>query len=164
MYQYFKKFFNPPTLAYSYNKPRASVIAELNDIFQQKVSMFTNNDVTGKFKSENKFVLDVVSPAYTRGGKYSATLEAEIMEKEKDYTTIKTRVSPNPVWYLLFFLSIVFSLILFYNYISTGLIKFLFGSVAMLFCGPFISVALSNIGIGIIRERYYLYIHKKLKS
>ena len=118
----------------------------------------------GRFLSGDIFAIDSVSPAYTRGVKYSSTLIGQVDKSQNGTTQIKTKAKPSIALYFLFFVTIIFGIAYLYKFILTGSTTFLFWSLAMLILGPALSIALSNIANASIRERYRTYIDKELKT
>jgi len=164
MIRHFKTFFYPAVLTYSYNHPKQLVIAKITEILKREATLFTSNDMTGRFRNANTIVIDTVSFAYTRGVKYGSTLVGEITESEKDITNIKTKTKPAPVFYFLFFLAIILGLFYLYNFLQTGLTTSLGWSLGFLIVGPAICIGFSNVAIYSVRERYLMYIDKELKT
>lgn len=164
MIKYLKAFFYPEVVTYSYNKPKELVLARIEEIFKNKVTLFSFKDMSGSFITEDSFIIDVVSPASTGGIKYSSQLVGQVIETAKDITEIKTKAKPAFSLYVLFFGTIIAGLILLCKFIQTGLPGSLLWSLAMLIAGPAFSVGFSNVAITAIRERYIMYIHNELKG
>jgi len=164
MLKHFKTFFYPVVLTYSYNQSRESVIAKIEEVLQIKVTLLSSNDMTGRFLSSDTFVINTVSPAYTRGVKYGSTLIGQVIELQNGATQIKTKAKPSMALYVLFFVTIIFGIVYLYKFIQTGSTSFLFWSLAMLIIGPAVSIGISNVAIASIRERYKMYIDKELNT
>lgn len=164
MIKHLKTFFYPVVLTYSYNQPKAYVVAKITEVLKRKVTLFTSNDLTGRFRSDEIFVIDTVSFAYTRGVKYGSTLVAEIIESENGVTKIRTKAKPALVFYFLFFLAMILGLFYLFNFFQTGLIASLCWSLGILIAGPALCIGFSNVAIFSVRERYLMYIDKELKA
>ena len=164
MIKYFKTFFYPTVLTYSYDEPKELVIGKIKDVFRQKVTLLSSKDMTGYFLNSDTFIINAESPAYTRGVKYSSTLVGQVIQSQTGVTEIKTKAKPSFIFYILFFVTIIFGLIYLYQFMQTGETDFLFWSMALLILGPAISIGFSNVAIASIYERYQMYIHKELKK
>ncbi|KAA9036502.1 hypothetical protein FW778_17945 [Ginsengibacter hankyongi] len=162
MLRYFKTFFYPDTLTYSYNQSKETVLAKIEEVLKRKVTFLSSNDMKGRFLNSDTFAIDTISPAYTRGVKYSSTLIGQVVELGNETTQIKTKAKPSMALYFLFFVTIIFGIAYLYKFIQTGSTSFLFWSLAMLIIGPALSIGFSNVAIASIRERYRMYIDKEL--
>ncbi len=160
MLKHLKTFFSPTALTYSYNKPKELVIAEITEILKKKVTFLGSTDMTGKFLNQNTFAINIAS--LTSGIKYSSTLVGKIIESENGMTEVSTTAKPAFSLYSTFFMALVLGLIYLYKFFQTGSAGILFGSLAMLFLGPALSIAISNVEIYSVRERYTMYIDKAL--
>jgi len=164
MIKYFKTFFYPSVLTYSYNQPKEFVISKIKEVLENKVTFFSGNDMKGRLLNGDTFAINVVSPAYTRGLKYGSTLVGQISESQKGVTQIKTKAKTSIALYFLFFVTIAFGLAYLYKFKQTGSSEFLLWSLAMLIIGPALSIGFSNVAIASIRERYKMYIDKELNT
>ena len=162
MLKHFKTFFHPTVITYSYNQPKEIVIAKITEVFKQKVTLFSSNDMTGKFLNPDTFAISTVSFANTQGVEYGSTLVGHIVESENGETKINTKATPSFVFSLVFFITTIFGVIYFFKSIQTGLTEGLFWSLGLLILGPAISIGLSNVAIHSVRERYKMYIDKAL--
>jgi hypothetical protein len=162
MLKHFKTFFYPAVLTYSYNQPKELVIAKITEVLKQKVTLFSSNDMTGRFLNQDTFKINTVSPAYTRGVKYGSTLVGQIIESKNGMTEIRTKAKPSLALYALFFITLIFGLGYLYKFIQTGSTGFLLWSLAMFFLGPALSIGFSNVAIYSVRVRYNMYIDKVL--
>jgi hypothetical protein len=164
MLKYLKTFFFPTVLTYSYTMPKEMIICKISAIFSNKVTLFNNNDMTGKFLSKDTFSIEIVSVAFTRGIKYSSNLVGQIVELQNGISEIKTKAKPSFVFYFLFFVTIILGLNYLRRFIETGSTEFIVWSLAMLVLGPTLSIGFSNVAIASIRERYKMYVDKALKA
>ncbi|MFZ1304552.1 MAG: hypothetical protein WAR80_01855 [Ferruginibacter sp.] len=164
MIRHLKTFFYPAVLTYTYNYPKELVIAKITEVLKREATLFTSNDMTGRFRNPDTFVIDTVSFAYTRGVKYGSMLVCEITESEKGIINIKTKAKPALVFYFLFFLAIILGLFYLYNFLQTSLTTSLCWSLGLLIVGPAICIGFSNVAIYSVRERYLMYIDKELKT
>ena len=164
MIKHFKTFFYPSVLTYSYNLPKEIVIAKIVEVFKEKVTLFSSNDMTGKFINQDKFAINTISIANTRGVKYGSTLIGQIIESERGKTEVKTKTKPSLAFYLIFFITIFLGLFYFFKFVQTGLTEGLFWSLGMIILGPSIAIGLSNVAILSVQERYKMYIDKALKN
>lgn len=164
MIKHLKTFFYPAVLTYSYNHPKELVIEKITEVLKKKATLFTSNDMTGRFRNADTFLINTVSFAYTRGVNYGSTLVGVITESEKSITNINTKAKPALVFYFLFFLAIILGLFYLYNFLQTGLTTTLCWSLGLLIVGPAICIGFSNVAIYSVRERYITYIDKELKA
>jgi hypothetical protein len=164
MFKYLKPFFNPQTQNFSYRLPKELVIDKIEEVFKQRVSLLSSNDMEGSFLSKDIFKIDILSGFYSKGGKYSSRLIGEIIEYEKGITQIKTIAKPSLTLYIVFFFGVIFGLISFYKFIHTNSFHFLFWSILFLIGITSLSIGFSNAAIVSIRERYKMYIDKELKT
>lgn len=84
MLKHFKTFFYPTVFTYSYNQPKELVIAKITEVLKKKGTLFSSNDLTGRFLNLDTFAINTVSPAYTGGVKYGSTLVGHIMDLKKE--------------------------------------------------------------------------------
>jgi hypothetical protein len=164
MIKHFKTFFYPDTSIYTYNQSKEVVITKIAEVLKRKVTFLSSNDMKGRFLNGDTFAIDTVTPAYTRGVKYSSTLIGQVIKLQNGATQIKTKAKPSMALYFLFFVTIIFGIVYLYKFIQTGSTSFLFWSLAMLIIGPALSIGFSNVAIASIRERYKMYIDKELKT
>lgn len=162
MLKHLKTFFYPHTSIYNYNQSKEVVIAKIAELLKRKVTFLSSNDMKGRFFNGDTFAIDTVSPAYTRGVKYSSTLIGQVIELQNGTSQIKTKAKPSLSLYFLFFLTITFGIVYLFKFIQAGSPSFLFGSLAMFIIGPTLSIGISNVAIVAIRERYIMYIDKEL--
>ena len=164
MLKHFKTFFYPVVLTYSYKQPKQFVITRIAEVFKEKVTLFSSNDMTGRFLDQTTFAINTVSPVYTRGAKYGSTLVGQIIESKNGMTEIRTKAKPSLALYALFFITPILGLGYLYKFMQTGSTEFLLWSLAMLFLGPALSIGLSNVAIYSVRVRYTMYIDKALMT
>ena len=162
MIRHLKTFFYQAILTYSYHQPKKIVIDKIEKVLESKVTLFSGNDMTGRFFNADSFAINVVSPAYTRFVKYGSTLVGQISELQNGTTQIRTKAKPGSALYALFFLTIVFGFAYLYKFVQTSSTGFLFWSLVMLIVGPALSIGLSNMAIASVRARYKMYIDKEL--
>ena len=162
MLKHFKTFFYPTVLTYAYNQPKELVIAKITEVLKENITLFSSNDMTGRFLNQDTFVINTVSPAYTRSVKYGSTLVGQIIESKNGMTEIRTKAKPSLALYLIFFVTLIFGLLYLYKYIQTGSTGFLFWSLAMIFLAPALCIGFSNVAIYSVRVRYKMYIDKAL--
>ena len=162
MLKHFKTFFYPAVLTYSYNLPKELVITKITEVLKKKVTLFSSNDMTGRFLNQDTFAINTVSPANTKGVKYGSTLVGQIIESKNGMTEIRTKAKPSLALYSMFFVTLIFGLTYLYKFIQTGSTGFLFWSLAMLFLGPALSIGFSNVAIYSVRARYKMYIDKAI--
>lgn len=163
MFNHLKTFFYPVTLSYSYIQPKEVALAKIDEVLKKKITFLSSNNIKGRFLNSDTFVIDIVSPAYTRGIKYSSTLIGQVIELENGTTQIKTKTKTSLALYFLFFLAIILGIAYFYKFIQSGSTGFLIWSLAFFTIGPSLSIGISNVAIAAIRERYKMYIDKELK-
>ncbi len=108
MIKYFKTFFYPVTLIYSYNQPKEAVIAKIEKVLSRKVTFLGDNDMKGSFLSDDTFTIEMISFAYTNGVKYSSTLIGKVLEPQNGTTHIKIKAKPSFALYSLFFVTTIF--------------------------------------------------------
>jgi len=164
MLKHFKTFFYPTVLTYSYNQPKEMVIAKITEVLKKKVTLFSSNDMTGKFLTQDTFAINTVSFANTNGVKYGSTLVGQIIESKNGMTEIRTKAKPSLVLYSMFFITLFFGLGYFYKFVQTSSTEFIFWSLAMIFLGPPLSIGFSNVAIYSVRLRYKMYIDKALTT
>ncbi len=140
------------------------VICKVSEIFSNRTTLFSSNDMTGKFLSSDTFSIDIDSVAFTRGIKYSSNLVGQIVELQNGISEIKTKAKPSLVFYFLFFVTIILGLNYLYKFIETGSTEFVVWSLAMLVIGPALSIGFSNVAIASICERYKMSVDKALKA
>lgn len=163
MIKHVKAFFYPDILIYSYNQSKETVLAKIEEILKRKVTFLSSNDMKGRFLNSDTFSIDTVSPAYTKGIKYSSTLIGQVIQSQNE-TQIKTKAKPSSALYFLFFATIIFGIAYLYKFIQTGSTGFLFWSLVMLIIVPALLIGFSKVTIASIRERYKMYIDKELKT
>lgn len=163
MIKYFKIFFYPPAVTYSYKQPKEIIVNRLKEIFYNKIRLATNNDVRVMFLSEQMFAINLVLPLRFVGLMFGSTLVGEITESKGGITHIKTKARPGFGLYLLFFLTVIFTSVYFYKFISTGSRLFLFSSLVSIIIGSLLSIGMSNVMITSIRQHYERYINNDLK-
>ena len=164
MIQHFKTFFFPDTSIYTYNQSKKVVLTKIDEILKRKVTFLDSNNMKGHFLNGDTFAINTISPALTKGVKYSSTLIGQVIELQNGITQIKTKAKPSIALYFLFFVKIIFGIAYLYKFIQTGSTSFLFWSLAILIIGPALSIGFSNVAITSIRERYKMYIDKELNT
>lgn len=167
MFKYLKTFFYPEAITYSYKQPGELIIAKIHEILDRnndKSIWSYNQDFKGNFLEENTFYIDSISPASTRGVKYSSTLIGKIYETQNGITQIITRTKPRGALYALFFISIIIGAASLWQFINTASNKFLLEAILFLFAGTCLSIGISNVLGASVQERYDLYIDKELTS
>ncbi len=164
MLKHLKTFFNPSSKNYSYTQPKELIISKIKEVFKEKVTLLSSNDMKGIFLSKDTFEIEIISAGYANGVKYSSSLIGEIIETQNGRTQIKTIAKPSVALYILFLIGIVFGIIAFYNFMQTNSFVSLFWSIVIIIGLPTFSIGFSNVAIAAIRERYKMYIDKELKS
>ena len=164
MLKHFKIFFYPTVLTYSYNKPKEIVIAKITEVFNQKVTLFSSNDMTGKFLNKDTFAINTNSFANIQGVKYGSTLVGQIIDSKNVITEIRTKAKPNFILYTMFFVSLIVGLLYLFKFFQNNSTEFIFWSLALLFFGTVLPIGFSNVAIYSIRLRYKMYIHKALST
>lgn len=149
-------------MKYSYNQPKEVVISKIEQVLSRKVTFLGDNDITGSFLSEDNFKIEMRSFAYTKGVKYSSTLNCNIIDLQNGTTCIDIKAKPSRALYIIFFVTIIVGIAYSYKYFQTNSLSFLFLALAMLIGGPFLSIGISNVAIASIGNRYKMYIHKEL--
>jgi hypothetical protein len=162
MIKHFKTFFYPVTLKYSYNQPKEVVITKIEQVLSRKVTFLGDNDITGSFLSEDNFKIEMRSFAYTKGVKYSSTLNCNIIDLQNGTTCIDIKAKPSRALYFLFFTTIILGIAYLNKSIQTGSTSFLLLSFVSLIGGPFFSIMISNIASASLLNRYNMYLHKEL--
>jgi len=162
MIKHLQTFFYPTTSKYSYNQSKQTVIAKVEKVLTNTSTFFGDHDMKGSFLSDDTFILEIQSFAFTKGVKYSSTLQGKIIESNNGTTCINIKAKPRFALYVIFFVTIIVGIAYFYEYFQTNSISFLFLALAMLIGGPFLSIGISNVAIASIGNRYTMYIHKKL--
>jgi hypothetical protein len=162
MIKHLKKFFFPTTSKYSYVQSKQTVIAKVEKALNRKGHFFGDNDVIGSFLSEDTFIMEIISFAFTNGVKYSSKLTGKIVESNNGITCINIKAKPNFALYIIFFVTIIVGIAYSYKYFQSNSLSFLFLALAMLIGGPFLAIGISNVTISSIDKRYKMYIHKEL--
>jgi hypothetical protein len=163
MIHYFKKFFYPEAVTYSYPKPKEEVVATITEILSHKTTFFDSIDMRGSFFNSNSFTIESISPSNTRGVKYRSILTGKITTTKNGATEIITTAKQSIVYYLLFCVTIIFGLLYCYQYLLSGTTGFLLLGLALLLIGPFAVIGLCNVANASVRERYNMYIDKVLR-
>ena len=161
---YFKAFFYPTVITYSYNQPKELVIAKVTELLNKKGTAPGSNDMTGIFLNHETFAINTVSLANTKGFTFSAPLVGQIIGLANEKTEIKTTAKPSLLLYIFFFGSILLGLIHFYKYTQSNSTGFLFLSLTLLIGGPAFLLGFSKVAADSIRERFEMYIDKALKD
>ncbi len=164
MIKFFKHFFYPEVITYSYPKPKEAVIGIITDVLSSKVTLLSSMDMKGTFINSNTFAIESISPVYTRGAKYTSVLNCKIFSSGNDMTEIKTVIRQSITFYIIFCATIIFGLSYLYQFLISGSTSFLFWSFVLLLPGPAAAIGLANVANASIRERYDLYIDKALKA
>lgn len=164
MVKYFRTFFYPAVITYSYGQSKESVIAKIGEVLEKKVTFFSSNDMAGHFLNGDTFTINAVFPMYPKWVKYRTRLVGQVTGSQKGPTQIHTKATPGSVWYVLFFVTIIAGLIYAYKFMQTSTADYLFWSLAMLLIAPALAIGLSNVAIAVIRERYKMYIDKELNT
>ena len=157
-----KTFFYPKTSKYLYNQSKQTVIARVEKVLNRKGNFFGDNDMKGSFLSDDTFIMEIISFAFTNGVKYSSTLIGKIIESNNGTTCIKIKAKPSFALFIIFFVTIIVGIAYSYKYFQTNSLSFLFLALAMLIGGPFLSIGISNVAIASIGNRFKMYIHKEL--
>jgi len=159
---YFKAFFYPTVITYSYNQPKEVVIAKVAEVLNKNITPHSSNDLTGKFLNDDSFAVNTVSLA--KGITFSSPLVGQIIGIANKSTEIKTTSKPGLVLYVCFFGSILLGLIHFYKYSQSNSTGFLFLSLTLIIGGPAFLIGFSKVATDSIRERFEMYIDKPLKN
>ena len=136
MIKYFKEFFYPTQLVYLYNLPNDKLTNTIEQILKKKATLFTSNDMTGKFISEDTFLISLIPFSYTQGIKYSSTLIGKIQEINSSVTEIRVKTRPSYVFYAIFFVITLFGFAYLYKFIETNITSYLFLALFMIILGP----------------------------
>ncbi len=164
MHKFFLPLFGSAAKTYAYRLPIEIVHSEIESVFVESRNFFGSIDIKGGFTGVNEFYMQS-----TRGMAGTTRHSGSILfgvikpiDPEKTEIIIQTRATSHSK--SLFWFIIILSLIILYQFLTTGSLLQTFGGLAMLAVGLFVAVKVaetSNVGV---QERYYLFIHKRLKK
>ena len=156
-------FFRPKIITYSINKSKQEVSEKIKELLNPKTNfLFSSADFTG-YCTNDVFELNLISPAYTRGVKYSSTLTG-LIKAENEISIIEIQLRHSTAIFGTFFIVPIFgiiSFIVFLNHLDS--FKYLFWAIALIFGGPFFSIWFSNVSNTTLQERFESFIKKELK-
>lgn len=164
MLKYLKAFFYPAVITFSYNQRKELVIAKIMEVLNENVSLFSNNDMAGRFLSQDSFAIHLVHPAFVRGARLSPTLVGKILESSEGVTAVSTLVKPVFALYAMFFATPVLAVFYCWKFSLAGLPEYLVSTILLLLLGPALSVSFFHVAKSAIRQRYMMYIDKALVS
>lgn len=164
MIRYFKTFFYPETIIYSYSLPIETVLSRIAAVLEKRPGLLGYRDIKGRFLNSNTFAISTISLAYATGVNYGSRLTGQVVQTQNGSTQIKTKVRPGIGLYILFFATLLFGIAYLIGYFKSGTTGFLPWSLALMVFGPAISIGFSKVAIASIHERYREYIDKELKA
>jgi hypothetical protein len=156
MLKHLVTFFYPKSKDFHYQESSEVVKAKVNSVLNRKFSIWDTTDITGRFTSEDTFVIFLSGRRPPSSG-----LSCKIIQQEDGTTIIRTKAGPG-MEYFFFFLSLIGGIAYMYNAFQKESGSFYLLSIACMVLGPILSIGYSNVSIGAINERYWLYIHKEL--
>ena len=160
MIKYFKIFFYPPVVTYSYNQPKEIIVNKITEVFKRKVRSASNSNISAMFLTDNMFAISLKLPIRIVKLMFCSTLVGTIIKSRSGITEIETKARPGFGLYGLFFLAVIFGLNYMYEFIRTGSTAFRLLSLAMMIVVPALSIGFSNIAVASIRKRYKIYIDR----
>jgi hypothetical protein len=160
IYQSISTFFIHRQESYILSCPKYDVIKRLHNLFDKNVSLLSDTDLTGSFKSESSFYSNLVSGAATLPVKrYSPTLYGDITEIGNSKTQIRTITKTSSVLYFLFIIAILCGFIFLFRFSFNGhLISNLLYGLGTIIIGPFFCIWFANISQTAIHERFEKFI------
>ncbi len=156
MLKHLVTFFYPKSKDFHYQESSEVVKAKVNGVLERNYSIWDTTDIRGRFTSEDIFEVYLSSER-----PFTSTLSCKIIQQEDGTTIIRTKAGPG-MEYLFFFLSLIVGIAYMYNAFQKESGSFYLLSIACMVLGPILSIGYSNVSIGAINERYWLYIHKEL--
>ncbi len=163
-----KKFFDPlfglDEATYTYHLPIDSVRANIESVFADAEKFFSSTDIYGEFIGSNKFSIQPQTSGFVRGANPRSTLIGMLSKVGEQKTTIRIVIKVAPGLKAWFWLTAGVGVVLFCQALITR--SLITAAVGMLvsFVGLFFVVKVAQINNISVKERYRMFIDKRLQK
>ncbi len=164
MINFFKPLFSESTKSYRYKGSVDEVRLKIETVLEKSRQGFSDFDIEGRFIGGNTFQIESPVPAATNGIVYRSTLYGFIKPDNEGGTKVIIRTQSAISLRLLFWFSIAIGAGYIIRHLTIDTDQTIWSGIAILALGPFLAARIADVNNGVIEDRYFRYMHKKVAA
>lgn len=164
MINFFKPLFSESTKTYRYKGSVDEVRLKIEAVLENSGHGLSDYDIDGRFTGGDTFQIESPMPAATKGIVYRSILCGFIKPDNEGGTVVITRTQCAFSLPLLFWISIAIGAVYIVRYLTIDTDQTIWPGIAISVLGPFITAKIADVNNGVIEDRYFRYLHKKIAA